>query len=105
MSRLPKGLAASRAQEKQGAAAIGGTVNSGSGNGVWRKNDIRNDNWSMELKYTDAGSYRLHVAELENAERHALMDNGRSMAFGVSFSGRQYFVISEAEFMTLIGAA
>lgn len=47
----------------------------------------------MELKYTDKKSYSLKVADLQTAEKHALLD-GRDMAFGISFSGEDYVVVT-----------
>lgn len=49
-------LRASRRQERRGAARYDGSVNSGSGNGWLRKNDVRTDTLSIEYKHTGAAS-------------------------------------------------
>lgn len=87
-------LKKSQRQERSTASRYGGSVNSGSGNGWLRKNDVRTDEVSLEMKYTDAKSYSLKVEDLKKAERYALID-GREMAFGISFSGLEFVVIPE----------
>jgi len=90
-------LKKSQRQEKATAKRFGGSVNAGSGNGWVRKNDVRTDDISFEMKYTDAKSYSLKAADLRLAERHALLD-GREMAFGISFSGERDYVVVPAEY-------
>ncbi|MDP9870425.1 MULTISPECIES: hypothetical protein [Streptosporangium] len=95
----------SRQQERRGAALHGGTVNSGSGNGPWRKNDVRTPTTSIEYKVTSAKQYPLKLAELLAAERQALLDNGRSMLFGIQMGGRNWLVMSEEDYLTLVQEA
>ena len=74
----------SRKQEHDGAKRYGGTVNSQSGAGDIRKNDVRTDTESIEFKGTSNTGYRLTLADLCTAWRHALMD-GRNVIFGIEF--------------------
>ena len=93
----------SQRQERNGAKAFGGTVNSGSGNGIWRKNDVRTPTESIEFKYTDAKSYSLKLADLLKGERHALLD-GRRFIFGIGFGTRERFVVlREEDYLELRG--
>ena len=89
-------------QEKDWAKTHSGTRNSGSGNGVWRKNDVRFEGWSIEAKYTDKTSYSLKQADLSKARENALLDGGRDFAFAISFSGDEYVVIERSTFDGLI---
>jgi hypothetical protein len=98
-------LRRSRKQEKRGAKLLGGSVNSGSGNGP-RKNDVRSDEWSVEYKTTTAKSYSLKLADLEVAERQAILEH-RSALFGIDFArgaGRtsRYVVCPESELYGLL---
>lgn len=95
---MPTSLDKSRRQERKGAERYGGTVNSGSGNGTWRKNDVRTEDMSIEYKYTDAKSYSLKLADLLTAEKHALLDGGRDMIFGISFAGEDFVIMRESTF-------
>src|SRR6476620_4479996 len=60
----------SQRQERRQANKLGGSVNSGSGNGWIRKGDVRTDNELWELKITDAKSYSLKDAELQKNINH-----------------------------------
>lgn len=73
----------SHKQEARGAKVYSGQVNSGSGNGD-RKNDVRNDDLSIEFKSTVAKSYSLRLADLVLAYRQALIE-GRDSLFGIDF--------------------
>ena len=95
-------LRRSQAQEKRAATAFGGTVNSGSGNGVYRKNDVRTPQFSIELKTTTKRQYPLKADELAKAERHALLD-GRTMLFGIEMCGRNWMVLSEEDLLEILG--
>lgn len=74
----------SRKQERDGAKRYGGTVNSQSGAGDIRKNDVRTPTESVEFKGTTNAGYRLTVTDLSKAWFHALMD-GRRMIFGIEY--------------------
>lgn len=91
---------ASLAQEKRGAKVHGGSVNSGSGNGPWRKNDVRTPDESWELKTTTKKQYSLKSSELKLAEEYALKD-GRDMRFGIEMDGRNWVCLSEEDYLVL----
>lgn len=93
----------SQAQERRGAASFGGTVNSGSGNGEWRKNDVLTPEFSIEFKRTDKKQYTFKSAELLTAEKHALLD-GRIMLFGIELGGRNYVLLTEEDFHSMRGS-
>ncbi len=99
----------SRKQESNAAARLGGRVTPGSGSGWATKNDVRTDDLSLELKYTDKKSYSLKRADLDKAEQQALIDGGRDFAFMVGFSQptsnrveREYVIISREHFERLV---
>lgn len=95
------GLRKSQRQEKRAAAIYGGSRNAGSGNGDYRKNDVRTDTLSMELKYTGKKSYPLKLDDLLKAEKHALLD-GREAMFGIEMGGRNWVVLSEDAYLGLL---
>lgn len=80
---------------------MGGSRNAGSGNLWSRKNDVRNDYYSIELKETKAASYRLTLDDLIKAEQNALADR-RTMIFGISIQGRNYMILTESDFLGLV---
>jgi hypothetical protein len=111
---VPRKIKRSRQQEQQGAERLGGRVTSGSGNGWVTKNDVKTDDLSVEYKYTDAKSYSLKRADLQKAERQALMDSGREFGFIVGFGTKhganwriddEYVVISRGYFESLRNAS
>lgn len=111
---VPRKIKRSRQQEQRGAQRLGGRVTSGSGNGWVTKNDVKTDDLSVEFKYTDKKSYSLKHADLQKAERNALMDSGREFAFIVGFGevhgsnmriSDEYVVISRGYFESLRNAS
>lgn len=76
----------SQRQENRLAKQLGGSVNSGSGNGWIRKSDVRTEHELIEAKVTGAKSYSLKDQELQNNYDYALMD-GRIPIFMVEFQG------------------
>lgn len=98
---MDRRIKASRTQEKRLAKAVGGRVTAGSGNGWAVKNDVRNTNWSIECKTTASARFALTHADLVKAERNALLDM-RQMAFAVELQGRNWFVISEENFLRFL---
>jgi hypothetical protein len=100
----------SRKQEKDGARRFGGTVSSGSGNGEKFKSDVRTDAELIEFKRTDNQSYRLELAELDTAWRHAVADD-RQMVFGIEYGDAihlfrrgtpsRYVVLAEDDYLAL----
>lgn len=78
-------LRRSRKQEASVAKGLGGRTTPRSGAGWAVKNDVRTNDLSVEVKYTDKKSYSLKHADLKKAERNALADSGREFAFVVGF--------------------
>jgi hypothetical protein len=92
----------SQKQENRLASVLGGSRNSGSGNGWVRKSDVRSEFELVEAKITSAKSYSLKDAELNQNVEYALMD-GRMPIFLVEFktTGRSYVILTEDDFLTL----
>ena len=92
----------SQRQERRLANKLGGTVNSGSGNGWVRKGDVRTEDELLELKTTDAKSYSRKDAELEKLTNQALVD-GRMPIFMVQFktTGNEWVIMSKDDYLTL----
>lgn len=90
-------LKKSQRQERATARRFDGSVNAGSGNGWVRKSDVRSDDVLFEMKYTDAKSFSLKRDDLTKAEKYALID-GREMVFGISFSGKDDYVVIPHEY-------
>lgn len=92
----------SQRQEKALARKLGGSVNSGSGNGWVRKGDVRTEEELFELKITSAKSYSLKDAELEKINEQALVD-GRIPVFMVEFksTGNAWVILSKDDYLTL----
>ena len=92
----------SQRQEKALARKLGGTVNSGSGNGWIRKGDVRTEQELWELKITSAKSYSLKQAELVKHVEHALID-GLFPIFLVEFkaTGDSYVVLTKDDYLDL----
>lgn len=94
-----------RTQESVTAVNHNGRVTPASGSGDV-KNDVRNDEWSLEVKATTRKSYSLTLEVLETAERHALAD-GRRVALVIAFdkglgkSPRRFVVLSEEDFLEM----
>jgi hypothetical protein len=97
-------LKRSQRQERDWAESIGGRTTPGSGNTWSRKNDVRSDRWSIELKTTAKKQFTLRSSELLEAERHALMD-GREFAFGIEMAGRTWVVMEENDWQRMREAA
>lgn len=100
MSRVQR---RSRRQEEAGAQRYGGQRVAGSGSGWVTKNDVKTPDLSIEYKFTDKKSFSLKAADLEKAERNALIDGGRSFAFIVELGGNEYVVIPRGYFDQLLG--
>lgn len=92
----------SQRQERSLATKLGGSVNSGSGNGWIRKGDVRTEDELFELKITSAKSYSLKDAELETLTNQALVD-GRIPIFMVEFktTGNAWVIMSKDDYLTL----
>lgn len=102
----------SRRQEQRTARSLGGRPTPGSGAGWVTKNDVKTADRSFEIKYTDKQSYSLKRADLDKAERHALLDSGRSFGFIIGFGSqvghasmridREYVVIPREDYEVLV---
>jgi hypothetical protein len=86
-------LKRSQKQERDWADDLDGRTTPGSGNTWIRKNDVRSEGWSIELKTTAKKQYVLRDETLRDAERNALMD-GREFAFGIEMAGRTWVVMN-----------
>lgn len=100
----------SRRQEERVAERLGGRRTPGSGSGWTTKNDVKTDDVSLEVKYTDKKSYSLKLDDLLKAERQALLDSGREFGFLVGFGrknganmviDREFVVISRDYYESL----
>lgn len=94
-------LKRSQIQETKLAGHYGGIVNQGSGNGWIHKNDVRSERFSFEAKTTEKKSYSLRLSDLLKAEKNALI-SGREMVFAVELGGRNWMVVSQETFDTLL---
>lgn len=102
----------SRQQEQDAADRLDGRRVSGSGSGWITKNDVKTDDLSLEVKYTDKKSYSLKYQDLLKAEKNALLDGGREFAFLIGFGSsvgqgrmlieREYVVLSREYYESLV---
>ena len=92
----------SQIQERRLAKELGGSVNSGSGNGWIRKSDVRSKTELVEAKITSAKSYSLKDDELIKNNNYALID-GRMPVFVVEFktTGNRWAILSWDDYLTL----
>lgn len=100
---MNEGLRRSRAQEKRGAAALGGTRNPGSGNGWSKKNDVRTETELIEYKCRareDAKSISIKVTDLRDVEKNSLLE-GRRPLLGFDLGGRDYVILTVEDYMEL----
>lgn len=97
-------LKRSQRQERDWADDLDGRTTPGSGNTWSRKNDVRSERWSIELKTTASQRYILKAAELRDAERYAILD-GREFAFGIEMAGRTWVVMNKNDWDRMREAA
>jgi hypothetical protein len=82
-------------QESRLANITGGTRNAGSGNGWVRKADVRALGKLIEAKWTKHKQFPLKLADLQELEHHAVIDN-RLPVFCIEFQdkhGRHRYVV------------
>jgi hypothetical protein len=91
-------------QEEHAAKQFGGRRTPGSGNGWDKKNDMRTQRISFELKTTKHLSYSMKESELMKAERNAVVDGGREMAFIVDFPDSSWVTVSRPFFAEMVAA-
>lgn len=92
----------SQHHERRLAGAIGGSRVAASGAFWSRKGDVRSDDLLIEHKYTENKSYSLKAADLQKLETQAVMV-GRMPIFAVHVGGRDYFMFTEDDALTLLG--
>jgi hypothetical protein len=97
-----------RKQETVTAVVHNGRGTPASGSGELVKNDVRNTEWSFEVKTTTRKTYSLALDTFETAETHALVDGRRPamvIAFdrGIGKPPRRLVVIDESDFLELTG--
>ena len=92
----------SEKQETRTAEVFRGTRNAASGSLWLRKNDVRTQTESIELKTTTKQSYSLKLADLEKAWKIAILD-GRRMVFGIEFSEarKRFVVLTEEDYLEI----
>jgi hypothetical protein len=92
----------SQKQEARLAKQLGGTRNSGSGNGWIRKSDVRSEDLLVEAKITSAKSFSVKDDELQKNIGYAIVD-GRMPIFLVEFktTGNSYVILAEDDFLDL----
>lgn len=96
-------LKRSRLQERNAASRLGGSINSGSGNQWRRKNDVRTETESVELKTTTYDSYRVTAEEIDKMVKNALLDGARMGWLEIEFINRgvQAVVLDAADFYAM----
>lgn len=95
-----------RKQEEVTAANHGGRGTPASGSGDKTKNDVRNAEWSFEVKTTTRKSYSLTAETFETAEKHALVDGRRAVMVicfdrGLGKRPKRLVVMDEDDFIEL----
>lgn len=93
-------LRRSRRQERRIAAENGGTVNSQSGAGWLRKNDVRTPTESWEAKTTRGKQFILKLEDLRRAWQQAVVD-GRRMVWEIEFGDERYVILAKDDYTEL----
>lgn len=96
MTKKPEKHKKFQKQEKDLAQRSGGQMQSGSGNGHWRKGDVRTDEFLIDAKRTDAASWTLHAETWETIRQQALLD-GRSPMIALELGGRSFIIVEEGD--------
>lgn len=98
-----EGQRQSRKHEDRLAKKIGGTRNAGSGSFWVRKGDVRNDQILIEHKWTGKTQFTIKAQVLETAMREAILV-GRMGVLGIHLNGKNYVVLDEDDFLSLLDA-
>jgi hypothetical protein len=103
MSSLDKIHKEARRQETLTAKTHGGRATPGSGSGGFDKNDVTNDEWSLEVKTTSQKGYRLTLETWLTTEKQAL-HQGKTPAMVIAFAGpdrrtRRLVLMDEGDFI------
>lgn len=67
-----------------------------------RKGDVRSEKFLIEHKFTGNKSFSLKATDLRKIEVEAIMD-GRTPVFGIALGGRNYVLLTEDDFVALLG--
>lgn len=95
----PEGLRRSQAQEKRLAQRHGGTVNSGSGNGLYRKGDVRTTQYLIEAKCRakpGAKQITVKLDALKEVQFHAAGE-GRIAVLSFELGGQDWYILNQAD--------
>lgn len=79
---------------------MGGTVNSGSGNGWVRKADITTREYLVEHKYTGKNQFTMKAEVLETVVGQALL-SGRVPVLAFHLNGKNYVALTEDDFLEM----
>lgn len=96
----------SNAQENRTAERYKGSRNIMSGAGWVRKADVRSEDFMIENKLKmdpDAKSYSLKAVDLRDLVKRARLE-GRIPLMQIDLAGREYVVLTEDDFLDIIGA-
>lgn len=114
MTELRRRQKASQKQEARGAKIMGGQVRPGSGAFVMAKGDVRvprvagsalaSSGVLIEYKRTDRKSISFTIAVLEKIRGEALLE-GRTHLLGFELGKRNYVVLEEHDYLTLVEEA
>lgn len=96
-----------RKQEIVTAERHGGRGTPASGSGELVKNDVRNDEWSIEVKTTTHKTYSLALSVWEQAEKHALVDGRRAAMVicydkGLGKPPKRLVILDENDYLELV---
>ena len=81
-------------QEKGLVRRLGGRRQPASGATPWRKHDVRQEDFLIEAKRTDRGSYSIKAKDWEVLRRNALLDGRRPM-LAIELGKRRLVVLEE----------
>lgn len=95
---VERNLRRSRAQEKQDAKDYGGRVTPGSGNGVFKKGDVRCVDVLIENKRTDKDALSIKGEWLDKIRKEA-QSEGREPVVGIDINGRHWVLLLRADYL------
>lgn len=88
-----------RRSEERGARDQGGQRQPGSGAFVGKKGDIRDADWLIEDKYTDAASYTIKLSTFDKILSEALQMHGRLAMMRITIRGRRFRLMREEDYL------
>lgn len=68
-----------------------------SGGGM-QKGDIKDEDYLIQLKYTEKQSFSLKLSDIQKANREAISE-GKEPLFAISFKGEVYFLLNEHQYI------